>query len=129
MAYLAPPVFVVKVFNRIALATGMSGSVALTVRGRRSGQEQTIPVIPVSVGGADYLVSTRGESQWVKNVRAAGEVTVTSRKQSRTRPVTEVSVTDRAPVIAAYREKAGRTVETYWKQLPDDADHPVFRLA
>jgi hypothetical protein len=37
-------------------------------------------------------------------------------------------VAQRAPVIAAYRPLAGKVVEGYWRQLPDDADHPVFAL-
>lgn len=35
---------------------------------------------------------------------------------------------ERPPVIAAYRALAGKTVEAYWRKLPDPADHPVFRL-
>ncbi len=41
---------------------------------------------------------------------------------------TEVPVTDRAPIIAAYRAVAGRAVRSFFDQLPDVADHPVFRL-
>jgi hypothetical protein len=42
---------------------------------------------------------------------------------------TEVPVADRAPIIAVYRPLAGKVVEQYWRELPDDADHPVFKLA
>jgi len=128
MAYLKPPVFTRTVFNRLAMKLGLSGTETLAVRGRRTGAEQTIPVIPVDHQGARYLVSTRGESEWVRNVRAAGEVQVRS-KASRTRyRAVEVPVEDRTPIIEAYRAKAGRTVTAYWNKLPDPADHPVFRL-
>jgi len=40
----------------------------------------------------------------------------------------EVPVEQRAPIIAAYRPLAGKVVEGYWRQLPDDADHPTFAL-
>jgi hypothetical protein len=40
----------------------------------------------------------------------------------------EVPVAQRANVIAVYRPLAGKVVEGYWRQLPDDADHPVFAL-
>jgi hypothetical protein len=40
-----------------------------------------------------------------------------------------VPVEQRSAVIAAYRAKAGREVNGYWKKLPADADHPVFRLS
>ena len=41
---------------------------------------------------------------------------------------TEIPVELRGPVLAAYRVKAGKTVETYFRSLPDPADHPVFAL-
>lgn len=124
MAYLKPPLFVRVVFNRLALATGLGGSERLTVAGRTTGRPQTIPVIPITVEGVDYVVSTRGESQWVRNVRAAGELIVGKRTVS----AEEVPVAERAPIISAYRTKAGKVVEGYWSELPDDADHPTFRL-
>jgi hypothetical protein len=75
MAYLKPPWFTAKVFNRIAMATGISKTETLTVTKRGSKEPQHIPVVTVSLDGTRYLVSTRGESQWVKNVRANPTVT------------------------------------------------------
>ena len=66
MAYLKPPWFTVKVFNRIAMATGISNSETLTVTKRGSNEPQQIPVVTVNLDGTRYLVSTRGGSQWVK---------------------------------------------------------------
>jgi len=37
-------------------------------------------------------------------------------------------VEQRAPILAVYRPLAGKVVEGYWRELPDDADHPVFAL-
>jgi hypothetical protein len=79
MAYLKPPLFVRKVFNPVAMRLRMSGSEALVVPRRRSGDPQRIPVIPVEHEGARHVVSTRGESDWVRNVRAAGEVELEGR--------------------------------------------------
>jgi hypothetical protein len=124
MAYLKPPVFVQRVFNPIAMRLGIGGSKALSVRGRTTGELQRIPVIPIEHEGARYIVSTRGESQWVRNVRAAGSVDV----GATTFRATELAVDERAPVIATYRAVAGKTVETYFTQLPNAEDHPVFRL-
>jgi hypothetical protein len=124
MAYLKPPWFVAKVFNRFAMATGVGNSETLTVTKRASGQPQHIPVVVPEVDGVKYLVSTRGESQWVKNVRADPRVTV----GSSTYIATEIPVDQRAPILAVYKPLAGRVVEGYWRELPDDADHPVFAL-
>ncbi|BBZ20613.1 PNPOx family protein [Mycolicibacterium gadium] len=124
MAYLKPPWFTRAIFNKIAMATGVGGSQTLIVTKRLSRQPQQIPVVVPEVDGVKYLVSTRGEAEWVKNVRAIPEVMVGDRKYA----AQEIPVEQRAPVIAAYRPLAGKVVEGYWRQLPDDADHPVFAL-
>jgi hypothetical protein len=128
MAYLKPPWFTVKVFNKIAMATGVSGTETLTVTARTSGQQQNIPVITVGVDGIRYLVSTRGESQWVKNVRANPVVTLETKVGAARFTAVELPVADRPPILAAYRAKAGKTVDGYFAKLPETADHPVFRL-
>jgi deazaflavin-dependent oxidoreductase (nitroreductase family) len=127
MAYLKPPWFTVKVFNKIAMATGISGTETLTLTAR-SGKEQQIPVISVDVDGVRYLVSTRGESQWVKNLRANPAVALTTRSGTVKFTATEIPVAARPAVLKAYRGKAGKTVDGYFAKLPDAADHPVFSL-
>ena len=124
MAYNKPPWFVAKIFNRIAMATGVGNSETLTVTKRGSKESQQIPVVVPEVDGVKYLVSTRGESQWVKNVRANPNVTLGKTRYA----AREIPVELRASVIAAYKPKAGKVVEGYWRKLPDDADHPVFAL-
>ncbi len=122
MAYLKPPWFTRAVFNKIAMATGMSNTEKLTVTRRGSKQRQEVPVIPVDVGGTRYVVSTRGESDWVKNLRADPNATIGSTNYV----AREIAEQDRQPILTAYREKAGRAVEGYFRQLPREADHPVF---
>jgi hypothetical protein len=129
MAYLKPPGFVRHVFNPLAMKFGISGSWTLAVRGRTSGAEQTIPVIPVEIDGVRHVVSTRGEAEWVRNARATGEVELRRKGTSTRFTVREVPVEARPPIIEQYRAVAGKTVETYWKQLPDAADHATFAPA
>lgn len=127
MAYLRPPWFTARVFNRIAMLTGLAGAQTLTVT-RRNGGRQRIPVISVDLAETTYLVSTRGESQWVRNLRTNPALTLTGRGASRSFIATEIPVESRAPVLAAYRAKAGKAVEGYFSALPLAADHPVFKL-
>jgi len=124
VAYLKPNAFVKKVFNPIALRFGFGGAEGLVVRGRVSRQPMRIPVIPVEHESERYLVSTRGESEWVRNIRdaAGGEI------DGQAFRAVEIPTEEREPIIATYREVAGKTVEAYWKKLPDPADHPVFRI-
>ena len=128
MAYLKPPWFTVKIFNRIAMATGLAGSETLTLTRRSTGETQQIPVLTVVVDGTRYLVSTRGESQWVKNVRANPTVTLATRGGTTRYTAAEIPVDQREPVLAAYRVKAGKAVEGYFRSLPQPSDHPVFAL-
>jgi len=128
MAYLKPPWFTVKIFNRIAMSTGISGTETLTLTGRSTGRSRRIPVISVEVDGSRYLVSTRGESQWVKNLRAHPEVSLGGRRAQTRFTAAEIPPANRAPVLQAYRKKAGKTVEGYFTSLPEAADHPVFKL-
>ncbi|MGI8553682.1 MAG: nitroreductase family deazaflavin-dependent oxidoreductase [Dehalococcoidia bacterium] len=128
MAYLKPPMFVQRVFNPLAMRFGIGGATTLAVAGRRSGKAQKVPVIPVNHGGARYLVSTRGEAEWVRNLRAVGTGELTSRGRIQRFRATEVPVAERGPIIAAYRKVAGRTVTSYFSTLPNPADHPVFRI-
>jgi deazaflavin-dependent oxidoreductase (nitroreductase family) len=129
MAYLKPPLFVRRVFNPLAMRLGLGGSQTLVVPRRKSGEPQVLPVIPVEHEGSRYIVSTRGESDWVKNLRAAGGSGEIRRGEWSGRfQATEIPTHERAAIIATYREKAGKTVESYWEKLPDDADHPTFRI-
>jgi deazaflavin-dependent oxidoreductase (nitroreductase family) len=75
--YKAPGWFTRNVFNRsIAFLTrhGVSvlGSRVLAVKGRSSGEWRTTPVNLLELDGRRYLVSPRGEGQWVRNLRQAG---------------------------------------------------------
>jgi deazaflavin-dependent oxidoreductase (nitroreductase family) len=100
------------------------------VTGRVSGDPRQVAVTSVNMNGVKYLVSTRGESQWVKNIRANPNVTLTVKGKSTAYVAAEVPVQDRAPVIAAFRPMLGKLiVGRYFAKLPADADHPIFALA
>src|ERR1700756_2034806 len=71
------PTGVDRVFNKTVGAltrAGISvyGSRVLAVRGRKSGEWRTTPVNPLTLDGARYLVAPRGNTQWVRNLRASG---------------------------------------------------------
>ena len=128
MAYKPPPWFTKNVFNPLAMKFGLSGTYKLTVVGRTSGERREVPVMPIEHEGARYLVSTRGESAWVKNVRAAGKVELTRKGASETLAAVEIPVAERPPVLDTYQRVQGKMVASYFKELPDPADHPTFRL-
>src|SRR6476646_3300057 len=122
MPYLKPPAFTRKIFNPLAMKLGIAGSHALTVAGRRTGDPHSVPVIPVELEGTTYVVGARGETEWVRNLRALGTCELTFKGQGGRYDAVEVPVGERSEVITKYREVAGRTVAPYWKKLPADAD-------
>src|SRR5262249_29387695 len=76
--YVRPGWFTRHVGNpAVALLTraGISvwGSRELRVRGRTSGEWRTTPVNLLAYEGVRYLVAPRGVTQWVRNLRVAGE--------------------------------------------------------
>jgi deazaflavin-dependent oxidoreductase (nitroreductase family) len=128
MPYLRPPPFLRRVIDPMAMRFGFGGARTLTVSGRRTGRSQRVPVIPVTYTGARYLVAPRGETDWVRNLRASGQGSLGDRHGSEQFQATEVPAADRPPIIAAYRAVAGRAVKSQFETLPDAADHPVFRI-
>jgi deazaflavin-dependent oxidoreductase (nitroreductase family) len=120
------PALVSRVINPVV--GWLSPSARLIVPGRVSGRRRTVPVYPVEHGGAVYVVSNRGESDWARNVRAAGGCALRRRGRSTAYTAEELPVAERPPVIAAFREQHPRVTRAYFAKLPDPADHPVFRL-
>jgi deazaflavin-dependent oxidoreductase (nitroreductase family) len=53
----------------------------ITVRGRKSGLDRTTPVALVEIEGKRWVIGTFGETDWVRNLRAAGEATMTVGRQ------------------------------------------------
>ena len=95
--YQRPGWFTTHVFNRAVagltrLGVSIYGSRVLEVRGRKSGEWRSTPVNLLRYKGADYLVAPRGQTQWVKNLRASGEGRL--RVGRRTQPFTAVEVSD-----------------------------------
>jgi deazaflavin-dependent oxidoreductase (nitroreductase family) len=124
--YLKPGGLVTRYLNPLLMKLGLAPTLA--VRGRTSGQWRTVPVNVLVLDGSRYLVSARGETDWVQNLRAAGGGEL--RKGSRVLPFTATELPDeqKPPLIQAYRDRWNYQVSAYFKALPDPADHPVFRI-
>jgi deazaflavin-dependent oxidoreductase (nitroreductase family) len=130
-----------RLINRIfatltGLGLGASYRSILTVRGRKSGRIYSTPVDVMEVGGDRWLVASYGLVNWVHNVRASGEATLSRGDRSQTYRVVEATPDEAVPVLREYMRQV-RVTARYFDATPDSSDeavaadvarHPVFRL-
>jgi deazaflavin-dependent oxidoreductase (nitroreductase family) len=141
--YLKPGWFTVHVFNRTVAAltrAGLSvyGSRILAVRGRKSGEWRTTPVNLLVLDGTRYLVAPRGHTQWVRNLRVAGEGELRVGRRVERFRATELGDDEKPPILRAYLKRWKFEVGVFFggvgPDAPDDElrriapDHPVFRI-
>ena len=136
----------VRLFNPIArrmLKVGalLGPNALITVQGRKSGIPRTTPIALVELGGGRWVIGTFGETNWVRNLRTAGEATLTVGRKRERVIATELSVEERArffrDVIGPYARRlrvGGLLLSALGaKEILDDpaqaAEHrPVFEL-
>lgn len=121
------------------LGISIAGTRALRVRGRKTGKSRGVVVNVLRVNGVDYVVSPRGNTQWVRNVRAAGVVDMGPRWHRRRLSATEVPDAAKADLLKRYLDRWYWEVKGHIAGLTpdsgDDAIHaaapsiPVFALA
>jgi deazaflavin-dependent oxidoreductase (nitroreductase family) len=121
------------------LGVSIAGTRALRVRGRKTGKLRGVVVNVLRVDGVDYLVSPRGNTQWVRNVRAAGVVDMGPRWHRRRVRTTEVADAAKADLLKRYLDRWYWEVKGHIAGLtPDSGDDelhaaapliPVFALA
>ena len=143
--YKKPGWFTRNVMNRVVAgltSVGISvwGSRVLEVRGRRSGEPRRVPVNLLQLDGRQYLVAPRGETEWVRNVRAGGgalALLVGRRREERV--ATEVADADKVDILRAYLRRWKAEVGIFFAGVDANADdaailaiapnHPVFVLS
>jgi deazaflavin-dependent oxidoreductase (nitroreductase family) len=109
------------------LGISIAGTRALRVRGRKSGQPRAVVINLLTVDGVDYLVSPRGNTQWARNVRAAGVVEVGPRWRRQRARVSEVGDADKPEVLRRYLARWYWQVKDYVGGLtPDSTDEQLL---
>lgn len=128
--------------RRILRAGPLLGPNALiTIRGRKSGVPRTTPIALVDIDGKRWVIGTFGDTNWVRNLRAAREATLTVGRNREHVVADELDVEDRTrffrDVIGPYvhRMRIGALLLSILgaKEILDDpraaAEHrPVFEL-
>ncbi len=141
--YAAPGLLTRAVLNPLVagltrIGLPLAGSAVLGVRGRTSGDVRTTPVNPLTLDGRRYLVAARGHTQWVRNLRAAGEAELRVGRRVEHVRATELPDAEKIPVLRAYLRAWGWEVGAFFDGVdadsPDDVllaaapRHPVFGL-
>ncbi len=142
MTFYRRPTKLTQAFNRFMgwlASRGLmpSDTITLEVKGRRSGMIRSNVVTWVERDEERYLVSPRGESEWVRNVRAAGGEAVIRRRGGEKVRLEEVPAEERAAIIKAYLAKTKMATRQHFGVDPKAeigefeaiaARHPVFRI-
>jgi hypothetical protein len=141
--YQQPDWFTKHVFNRTVAAftrLGISvwGSRVLRVRGRTSGEWRTSPVNLLTYKGKQYLVAPRGHTQWVRNIRVAGDGELLLGSKIQKFKAVEIPDEEKVPILRDYLKRWKFEVGMFFGGVSDaspDAellriapDHPVFRV-
>jgi deazaflavin-dependent oxidoreductase (nitroreductase family) len=142
--YQRPGWFTTNVFNRVVAVftrSGLSvyGSRILEVKGRTSGEWRQTPVNLLRYQDGEYLVSPRGHSQWVKNLRASGQGRLRVGRRTEQFSAIELSDDEKSALLRAYLKKWKFEVGVFFDGVGPDSsdaelreiapDHPVFRLS
>jgi deazaflavin-dependent oxidoreductase (nitroreductase family) len=124
------------VMRVLARAGMVPRAVELTVRGRKSGAPHSLPVTPIERGGAVWLVSPYGIVDWVRNLRVAGDLTLSRGRTSRRFTAREATPEEAGPVLKRYVAVAPLVLPYFSAEADDPVDafvaeadrHPVFEL-
>jgi deazaflavin-dependent oxidoreductase (nitroreductase family) len=111
------------------LGISIAGTRALQVRGRATGKRRAVVVNVLAVDGVDYLVSPRGNTQWARNVRAAGEVEVGPRWRRRRRRASELADSAKPELLRRYLDRWYWEVKGHMAGLTPDSDDDQLRTA
>ena len=132
-----------EVFNKVVAGltrAGLSvwGSRVLSVRGRTSGEMRTTPVNLLTVDGERYLVAPRGVTQWVRNIRVAGEAELRVGRRVEAVRVVELPDDQKPALLRAYLKRWKFEVGVFFDGVDASASdetlrriapgYPVFRV-
>ena len=130
-------------FNRlfgllVGWGLGLSHNYLVQVKGRKSGRIYSTPVDVLDYKDKRFLVAPRGETQWVRNARACGEVWLKRGRDRRQYALRVLEDSEKPEILKEYLDRYKTTVQRYFS-VPAGAPleafsgiasrYPVFELS
>jgi deazaflavin-dependent oxidoreductase (nitroreductase family) len=128
------PTLAAKGFNELfrwlaEAGISISGTKALRVRGRKTGKLRGVVINLLTADGRDYVVSPRGNTQWVRNARAAGVVEMGPRWRRREVRIVEVADDAKPELLRRYLDRWFWEVKGHVGGLTPDSSDADLRAA
>ena len=112
------------------LGISIAGTQSLRVRGRKTGKRRGVVINLLTVDGVDYVVSPRGNTQWARNVRAAGVVEMGPRWRHQRSEISEVADDAKPELLRRYLDRWYYQVKDYVLGLtPESRDDELRAVA
>jgi deazaflavin-dependent oxidoreductase (nitroreductase family) len=120
------------VFNELVakltkMGVSILGSRVLTVVGRKSGEPRSTPVNLLTIDGVDYLVAARGETQWVRNLRVAGQGQLRVGRRDETFTYRELAHDEKPVILRAYLKRWKFEVGAFFEGVDAKASDEKLR--
>ena len=120
------------------MGISVAGSRVLEVRGMKTGEPRRVPVNLLTHGSDRYLVAPRGNTQWVRNMRAQGGGVLLLGPRSERFTAVEIPDSEKVSILRAYLERWKWEVGAFFAGVGPDSsddellriapDHPIFRI-
>jgi deazaflavin-dependent oxidoreductase (nitroreductase family) len=118
------------------LGISVWGARILRVRGRKSGEWRSSPVNLLTYQGKQYLVSPRGHTQWVRNIRESGGGELVLGARTTLIKAVEIPDDRKVPILRDYLRRWKFEVGMFFGGVSADSsdeelrriapEHPVF---
>jgi deazaflavin-dependent oxidoreductase (nitroreductase family) len=116
---------------------GLKHNYLLQVQGRKTGRIYATPVNMLDYKGTLFLVAPRGETQWVRNARASGQVWLKRGRTRKSFTLRALNADEKPEIIREYLNRYKGTVQRYFPVpaeaplkdfVPIAANYPAFEL-
>ena len=122
----------------VRMGISVWGARDLRLRGRKSGEIRSNVVNLLDLDGAQFLVAPRGTTEWVKNLRAAGEGELRVGRQATQFEADELADSEKVVVLRAYLKRWKWEIGKFFQGVgPDSTEaelaaiapgYPIFRI-